>query len=588
MARRIPPARAGSTGSVPRSAAPSGSVVVPRRPWHEPLPVGRILRWAGALVLLLVVCGAWGVGTASARGTLGPHTARYEVTLDAAVTVDLGPLGTIVMDSPVPVLGARVVVQEIPRDLRSVNAASTLDSLAGDLKDYVQFFNGPGQSVDAAVRALVDDVIRRTLAAALVVGGSFALGRAALGSARRAELVAQWRPHRAGLAAAGTAVVLVVGTVTGSGPQPSGAPPPGRTSAVFDGTPLEGARITGRLAGVIDTYGGYVVDAYRDNERFYAAATGAVEEAWLERADLDQRIAAATRPWSSPVDAPGDAGGNADGGGSSDDGDAGDAADAEKDAPEPVVLLVVSDLHCNVGMAGPVRAVAELAGADVVLNAGDTTINGSAVEGYCVTAFTDVLPTGVTMVAVTGNHDGPDTADQARAAGVRLLEGDIVDVDGIRILGDADPRATRIGSGTSLTGTRTLADVGGSLADAACRDDDVDLLLVHDPAAGDAALDRGCVPAQVSGHVHRRIGPLWVGHGTRYVSSSTAGAALDQPTIGPLSHVAEMTVLRMDPETGDVIDYRLVRVLPDATATVGSALRWPGEPPAWSPETPYR
>ncbi len=548
MARRIPPARTGPERSV---------------------PAARMLRWTAGLLLLLLACAAWGVGTASARGTLGPHTARYEVTLDDEVTVDLGPLGTIVMDSPVPVLGARVVVQEIPREVTSVNAASTLDSLAADLKSYVQLFNGPEQSVDAAVRGLLDDAIQRTLGAFAVSVALVVLGRAALGAARRAELVERWRPHRGVAVAGAVSVVLVVGAVTGSSAEPLGDHHEGRSSAVFDGTPLEGARITGRLAGVVDTYGGYVVDAYRDNQRFYTAATDAVRTAWLERADLDQRIAAATQPW--PGGGPGAKHGD------------------EADAPEPVVFLVVSDLHCNVGMAGPVEAVTELAGVDVVLNAGDTTINGSAVEGYCVTAFTDVLPDGVTMVAVTGNHDGPDTAEQARAAGVDLLEGDVVDVDGIRILGDADPRATRIGSGTSLTGTRTLADLGTSLANTACRDDDgVDLLLVHDPAAGDAALDRGCVPAQVSGHLHRRIGPLWVGHGARYVSSSTAGASLNQPTIGPLSHVAEMTVLRMDPATGDVLDYRLVRVMPDATASVGPVLAWPGEPPAWSPETPYR
>ena len=60
--------------------------------------------------------------------------------------------------------------------------------------------------------------------------------------------------------------------------------PAGRPSAVFDGTPLEGARITGRLAGVVDTYGSLVADAYRENEEFYSAARAEVAAAWDQRA----------------------------------------------------------------------------------------------------------------------------------------------------------------------------------------------------------------------------------------------------------------------------------------------------------------
>ena len=59
---------------------------------------------------------------------------------------------------------------------------------------------------------------------------------------------------------------------------------------------------------------------------------------------------------------------------------------------------------------------------------------------------------------------------------------------------------------------------------------------------GQPALASGCVPAQISGHLHKRYGPERVELGIRYVSSSTAGATLGQPTVGPLNGVAEMTV----------------------------------------------
>ncbi|NLE71374.1 MAG: metallophosphoesterase, partial [Actinomycetales bacterium] len=135
----------------------------------------------------------------------------------------------------------------------------------------------------------------------------------------------------------------------------------------------------------------------------------------------------------------------------------------------------------------------------------------------------------------------------------------------------------------------SLADVADRLADVACRDDDgVDLLLVHDQMVGVPALVAGCVPAQVSGHYHRREGPVRSGLGTRYTSSSTAGARLGQPTVGPLSGTAELTVLRFDPESRRISDYRLVLVRPDATAVVTVPLRWPHQSPRLTPDPPLQ
>jgi predicted MPP superfamily phosphohydrolase len=524
----------------------------------------RVARWLLVVVAVLVPCTVWGVSTASAQGNLGPHTALYEVTLDHEITVDLGPLGTLVIDSPLPAaLGARVIVQEIPREATSVEAFTTLDALSADLEEYVQLFNGPEATIAVAVQDLVRDATRRSAAACVVVLALLLALRAGLGRARRAELRAAARPHRLAIVAAASITVIVVSTATASQPLQGDDSGERTASSVFDGTPLEGARITGRLAGVIDTYGGQVVDAYRQNEEFYASATRSVRAAWEERAIQDENLAAVrealraqvARTAPLPTEEP----------------------DTTED-PEPVVMLVVSDLHCNIGMAPVIREVAEMSGAQIILNAGDTVINGTAVESYCVTAFADAVPEGATMLAVMGNHDGPETAAQAAQEGIEVLDGEVVEVAGVRILGDADPRATRIGVGTTLAGEETFDEMAERLAAVACDDDDgVDLLLVHDPQSGDVALDRGCVPAQISGHYHRRIGPLWQGHGTLYVSSSTAGANLGNPTIGPLTETAELTVLRVDPESGRVLDYRLVRVLRDASATVGVALAWPGQ-----------
>ena len=72
--------------------------------------------------------------------------------------------------------------------------------------------------------------------------------------------------------------------------------------------------------------------------------------------------------------------------------------------------------------------------------------------------------------------------------------------------------------------------------------------------------------------------------GVRYISSTTAGAAVNQPTIGPLHGVAEMTVLRWDTQTHRFADYRVIAVHPDRTVTVGPALPWPQLPTSPSPD----
>lgn len=576
----------------------------------------RLLRWFGLLLALLVPSVAWGVATASAEATLGPHLARYEVTVDGDVTIDLGPLGTLVTDSPLPLaLGARVVVHEIPREVTSVEPADTLEALGEDLRGYVQFFSAPAGAIETAVERLVLDAARRAALAMVVVALGSWLVRAGLGPVRRGELLQTVRPYTGLAAGATVVVVLVAGTLTASSERSLDDTTSTAASRVFDGTPLEGARITGRLAGVIDTYGGYVVDAYRENEAFYDGATLALREAWAEREESDVALAAAREALLGTDDAAGDGATAPDAGesaaatptasaGTPDDAAPADGAPEDdasedddpqdpsaedepagptaapardpEDVPEPVVLLVVSDLHCNVGMARVIRAAAELSGAQVVLNAGDTTVNGTAVEEYCVEAFVDAVPGDAVMVVADGNHDSEQTSAQERRAGARVLDGEVVEVEGVRILGDSDPNATRIGVGTVPVGEESIGAAARRLADVACADEDgVDLLLVHNPNVGNLALEEGCAPAQVSGHQHRRIGPVRFGEGVRYVSSSTAGAALGQATIGPLNGVAEMTVLRWDPATRSVLDQRLVRITPTGEVQVGFAVAWP-------------
>ena len=572
---------------------------------EAPVP-SRWIRYTLVCLVVVVGCAVFGITSASVQASLGPHNARYEVTTTSVITVDLGPLGTVQLESPLPAdLGVTVRIEEIPNDLTSVDSATTLDALASDVQGYLQFFSGPAETISYISKALIQDAARRTAIALGVVVLAGAGTYLVLGAARRREL-GEVLARSTWAITAGVVVITVVGSAVTTNRASTNLDEVGaQASAVFDGTALEGARITGRLSGVIDTYGGQLVGVYRDNEDFYAEADRNLTQAWQQRAEADQLAsellaehaagAAAVPGADTAAGGPGGAGDDA----ASADPDApGDTPDADGDpgaettaepapettSPEPadadiVTLVMISDLHCNTGMSPLIKNLATLSEAAVVINGGDSTINGTAVERFCVDSFAGAVPKGATMVQADGNHDSAITSAQARDAGVTVLDGEVVEVEGIRILGDSDPKETRIGQGSTSVAGESYTQAGERLRDVACEvKDPVDLLLVHTPAVGTPVLESGCAPVQLSGHKHVRSGPEVVGEGVRYVSSTTAGAIEGAATIGPLNGTAEMTVFRFDRERRVMLDYRVVAVYPDASVEVGAAMTFPRAP----------
>ncbi len=533
------------------------------------------------VLLTIVLAAAFAVTTARTDLSLGPHRAHYAMTTDDHVVVDLGPLGTVEIESPLPLgLGLNVQVEEIPDDVRGLGEIKTFEALSGDLSSYMQFFSGPEATVTDVGWGLARDAGQRFLAALLVINGVGWAGYLVLGRARRIELVRKARPHVPAMAG-GLALVIVISAVATTGANQPNIEKGRAATEVFQGTPLEGARITGRLAGVIDTYGGMLVEAYSDNEAFYATATRNVETSWD---DQQTRITAEQERLNFVMgnrDDPFLLGENQD---NHADADADEQAESESEV-EPITMLLVSDLHCNTGMTPVIKRVAELAEVDVILNGGDTTMNGSTVEKFCVTSFAKAAPAGVPFVSVTGNHDSVESAQDMSDSGMIVLNGPIQSVAGLRLLGVADPNETRLGVGTKSAGVETPREAANRLTDLACESKEpVDIVLVHTPFVGNAVMDSGCASVQLSGHKHVRIGPERVGNGVRYVNSTTAGAVEGELTVGPLKGVAEMTVLRYDPEKRVMLDYQVIAVDPKGKASVGSPLRFPRPLPELSQE----
>lgn len=524
----------------------------------------RTRRWVGT-ILAVAVCGVVavvaGVTTASTAGSLGPHEARYAVTVDRAITVDLGPLGSLVLASPLPwPLGVEVVVGAIPADLAAATANPNL-ALAGDLDSYLQFFTRPDVAIRTASLDLMADAGRRTVLAwsllLLLVAAARLASPALLREDARELLERPGVGLLVGAVALGAAVVPVVAAGARGNTE-------GRVLPVLAGTPLAQARVVGRLGDFIEGYGEVALDAVEQNDAFYAEARSNLALAYaIDPEPLGPTPAPEDSPTSTSASTSGDP-----------------AAPAADEAAVPagrpadwVTAVLISDLHCNVGMAEVVGEAVRRSGAQVVLNAGDTVIAGTAVEQFCVDALARAIPDGVPVVVADGNHDSEITTRQERAAGFEVLDGEPLVVAGLRILGDIEPTLTTVAEGARLKGDETRTEVGQRLARRACqaRDDDepVDVLLVHNPRAGVAALATGCVPLQLSGHMHTTIGPVPDGLGILYVSSSTAGAQAGKQTIGPLNGPASMTVVRLDPVAHRPVDYRLITVGTDARVDLG-------------------
>ena len=219
---------------------------------------------------------------------------------------------------------------------------------------------------------------------------------------------------------------------------------------------------------------------------------------------------------------------------------------------DTIRVLHVSDLHLNPAAFDVIGSVATQFQVDVVLDSGDITDFGTVPEARYVR---EISTLDVPYVYVRGNHDSRATqAAVAAQEGAIVLDGpEVVEVAGLRFLGQGDPRFTP----DSITRDREAEDpelraVGRSLARAArAASDPPDVVAVHDPKSGPPLY--GVAPLVLSGHTHEREDITEDGT-LLMVQGSTGGAGLralqgEEPT--PIT----LTVLYFDPDTGALQAY---------------------------------
>jgi hypothetical protein len=180
-------------------------------------------------------------------------------------------------------------------------------------------------------------------------------------------------------------------------------------------------------------------------------------------------------------------------------------------------ILHVSDVHLNPLGIELASSLAERFDVAAIVDTGDLTSFGLAGEDH-IGDLVDQIP--VPYFFVPGNHDSPANRrllDQHR--NITLLDGDVVDVQGVRILGVADPETT-VAGGVTYDEAMVARRSHASQVAASVERLRPDVLAVG--GLDQAAAVGGKVPLVISGDVHERTERFE--DDTRFLTVGSTGA----------------------------------------------------------------
>lgn len=212
-------------------------------------------------------------------------------------------------------------------------------------------------------------------------------------------------------------------------------------------------------------------------------------------------------------------------------------------------ILHTSDIHSNPLAVQLVNDLAEAFAVDAVLDTGDLTSFGATIESR-LGDLIEVSP--VPWYTVPGNHDSAANRRQlARVEGLTVLDGDVVDIGGVRVLGIADPTFTADNRINATEAAATKRAAGAAVASATARAAP-DVLAVHDLVLAEA-VDGDDVALIVAGHIHRRTAAV-DGAIRRLTVGSSGSSGLGSFTVDT-AVAYEAQLLRFDDGVLVAIDY---------------------------------
>ncbi|HPF19758.1 MAG TPA: metallophosphoesterase family protein [Syntrophomonas sp.] len=195
-------------------------------------------------------------------------------------------------------------------------------------------------------------------------------------------------------------------------------------------------------------------------------------------------------------------------------------ADAEEQQ-KMVKVLLVSDLHSNPVGVEFIKSTAHRFQVDFIINAGDLTDLGTATE---FEAIRELQSIPVPQLLAPGNHDSPEIIDIiAQLDNVTVLDGQMLTVAGIKVIGFADPLADDAAvEYENPEKTRQILAEEAVRIQAGLEDQErPDILVVHHPSLGEKLMSLAEIT--VSGHNHQL--QIKQQNGSTFINPGTAGAA---------------------------------------------------------------
>ncbi len=473
---------------------------------------------------------AWGVGHASVDDYLGPHQVNFASNYTGEIAIDLGPIGNAYLPSPAGPIGVRVTIGGVGTAASSLSALFSEQTLAA----YTSLFNEPEEAFGAIVDRLAQDAVIQSVKVEAVLLLAFAVWRL------RGQLLGPWvvthLTRRRTAAIYLTVVAVVIGSILVPEPTPVGTRSPVSAAVERRLGPIRVDSVA--LADLLDRgVKGVTLLSERQQRSVDAYVDGAT-------ASLSEQLSRTPAPQAGET-----------------------------------MIMGFSDLHCNQATTELLTRLERLTHPSVVLSSGDDTVNGTAAERGCIRREAGIS-SGSPIVVATGNHDSDVTETQMRANQMTVLDGSLVEVNGLNVLGDDDPEHN-IPFSVDRTKDRpeTEEQLGQRMVDSA-RVRRTDVILVHQPAASVVIMDTPNVPARLVlwGHFHSEDGPQVVYHedGTWTVGmrQGTAGG-VKQPTITSFSTPFSPPLISADvyfyfrnEATGLITGVQPVHFLPGATVLI--------------------
>jgi hypothetical protein len=519
--------------------------------------LGSIAALVGAWALVALPAAALVFASSSKATVVASHETVVTPTFDGYATLDLGPyLPNLRYPSGVPV-GAHI-------ELGKTNLATYNDLI----RRYAVMAARPEGEI-AKIRSALKDMAVDSAASGALIGLAGPTLWVMLGRRRRQELFRHVTVRRVGYVALATAVgtVAVVQPWSRRDPvlEPGTTWQPLAEALPEVPVPAQARPIeveSGLMTSGTKRIATSLFDTYRRSTSFYS--------------DLIEAVPTIAEELREPEDG-------------------------------ETVAILVSDRHDNIGMDKVSRAIADAAGATMLLDAGDDTSTGSPWEAFSLDSLDQAFADFEHRYSVAGNHDhGEFVSTYFAELGFTTFDDELVEgPEDITLLGSDDPRSSGLGTWRDETGL-SFSEHARLVADQACEYDEegnrIATLLVHDANSGRYALERGCVDLVVGGHVHAQLGPTEVVGangkiGYSYTTGTTGGAAYAIAIGSKLRRNAQVTLVTyregrpvgLQPVTIRTVgDFRVAPYLPldpapgdpEGTEEVGDAEEpgGPGEP----------